>query len=83
MIRDWINRKDGECWQSLYGQRQRSGFLKKRCTKESWRIAEPEQTAASILTGLLTAHCHLQGCLLQLGPVNSPEHVAVGAGKQS
>jgi len=46
VIRDWINRKHEEYWQSIYGQRQLNGFLKKPSTKESWRIAEPEETPA-------------------------------------
>ena len=39
-------------------------------------VNSPEQAPASILTGLLTAHCHLQGRLLQLGLVNSPEQAS-------
>jgi hypothetical protein len=46
LIRVWVNRKHEEYWQSIYGQRQTNSFLKNPSTKESWRIAEPEQIPA-------------------------------------
>jgi len=42
VIRDWINRKHEEQWQSICGQRQAEGFLKKLSAKKSWKIAQYE-----------------------------------------
>jgi hypothetical protein len=42
VIRNWTSRKHEEQWQSICGQRQAKGFLKKPSTKKSWEIAQTE-----------------------------------------
>jgi hypothetical protein len=42
-IRNWTSRKHKEHWQSIRGQRQAKGFLKKPLCKKSWGIAQSEQ----------------------------------------
>jgi hypothetical protein len=36
VIRDWTSRKHEEHWQSICGQKQAKGFLKKPLCKKSW-----------------------------------------------
>jgi ribonuclease HI len=36
VTRDWTSRKHEEQWQSIRGQRQAKGFLKKTLCKKSW-----------------------------------------------
>jgi hypothetical protein len=36
VIRDWMSRKHEDHWQSICGQRQAKGFLKKNLCKKSW-----------------------------------------------
>jgi len=53
-----------------------NGFLKKTLSKRKLESCWIWEDNRGILTGLLTAHCHLQGHLLQLGLVNSPEQTS-------
>jgi hypothetical protein len=36
MFRDWTSRKHEEHWQSIRGQKQAKGFLKRTLCKKSW-----------------------------------------------
>jgi hypothetical protein len=73
VIRDWMSRKHEEYWQSVRGQRQAKGFLKKPSAKKAGKLLNLSRNQLKILTGLLTGHCHLKGHLCNLGLVNSPE----------
>jgi hypothetical protein len=46
VIRDWKSRKHEEHWQSIHGQKQTKGFLKKTLCKKNWQIAQSEQKPA-------------------------------------
>jgi hypothetical protein len=73
VIRDWTSRKHEEHWQSIRGQRQSKGFLKKLSAKEAGELLNLSRNQLRIMTGLLTGHCHLKRHLFKLGLVNSPE----------
>jgi hypothetical protein len=73
VIRDWTSRKHKEHWQSVRGQRQAKGFLKKPCAKKAGELLNLSRNQLRIMTGLLTGHCHLKGHLFQLGLVDSSE----------
>jgi hypothetical protein len=70
VIRDRMSRKHEEHWQSIRGQRQAKGFLKKPSAK---KLLNMSRNLLRIMTGLLTGHYHLKGHLFKLGSVNSPE----------
>jgi hypothetical protein len=73
VIRDWTSTKDEEHWQSICGQKQAKGFLKKPCARKYDELLNLSRNQLRIMTGLLTGHCHLKGHLFKLGLVNSPE----------
>jgi hypothetical protein len=60
----------------MYGQRQTNGFLKNPLQKKAGDLLNLSRHQLSIVTGLLTAHCHLQGEPFKLGLVNSPEQAS-------
>jgi hypothetical protein len=68
-----MSRKHVAHWQSIHGQRQAKGFLKKPSAKKDVELLNLSRNQLRIMTGLLTGHCHLKGCLFKLGLVNSPE----------
>jgi hypothetical protein len=67
VIRGWMNRKHVEYWQSIRGQRQAMGFLKKPSTKRAGELLNVSTNKLRILTWLLTGHCHLKGTYLNWG----------------
>jgi hypothetical protein len=78
VIRDKMSRKHDEHWQSICGQRQVNGFLKKnplqrknKKTAGDWLNLSRNQLQT--MTGLLTGHCILKGYLFKLGLANSPQ----------
>jgi hypothetical protein len=73
VIRGWMNRKHAEYWQSIHGQRQAKGFLKRPSAKRAGELLSLSRNQLKILTGLLTGYCHLKGHLFKLGLVNSPK----------
>ena len=75
VIRDWTSRKHEAHWQTIHGQRQSKGFLKKKnpSAKKVGELLILSRNQLRILTGLLTGHCHLIGHLIKLGLVNIPE----------
>jgi hypothetical protein len=72
IVRDWTSRKHEEDWQSIRGQRQAKGFLKRSSAKKAGQLLNPSRNQLR-MTGLLTGHCHLKGHLFKLGLVNSPK----------
>jgi hypothetical protein len=42
VIRDCMSRKHEEYWQSIRGQRQAKGFLKRPCAKRAGELLEPK-----------------------------------------
>jgi hypothetical protein len=58
VIRDWINRKHEEQWQSIYGQRQAEGFLKKLSAKKVGKLLNMNINQPRVMTGLLAGYCH-------------------------
>jgi hypothetical protein len=70
VIRRWTNRKHTEYWQSIHGQRQARGFLKRPSAKRAGELLSLSRNKLRLLTGLFTGHCHLKGHL-QL--VDSPK----------
>jgi hypothetical protein len=73
VIRGWTNRKHAEYWQSVRGQRQAKGFLKRPSAKRAGELLSLSRNQLRILIGLLTGHCHLKEHLFNWGLVNSPE----------
>jgi hypothetical protein len=73
VIRGWMDRKHAEYWQSIHGQRQAKGFLKRPSAKRAGELLSFGTNQLIILTGLLTGHCHLKGNLFKLGLVKSPK----------
>jgi hypothetical protein len=73
VIRGWTNRKHVKYGQSICGQRQAKGFLKRPSAKRAAELLSLNINQLRILTGLLTGHCHLKVHLFKLGLVNSPE----------
>jgi hypothetical protein len=71
VIRDWTSRKHQKHWQSIRGQRQAKGFLKKPSAKKAGELLSLKRNQLRIMTGLLTGHCQLKG------------HVFKRAGRQS
>jgi hypothetical protein len=59
VIRGWTNRKDENC-QSIHGQRQAKGFLTTPSAKRAGELLNLSINQLRIMTGLLTAHCHLK-----------------------
>jgi hypothetical protein len=73
VITDWTSRKHEEHWQSIRGQRQAKGFLKKTSARKAGELFNLSRNQLRIMTGLLTGHCHLKGHLFKLGLLNSPD----------
>jgi hypothetical protein len=73
VIRDWTSRKHEEHWQSICGQRQAKGFLKKPSAKKAGELLKLSRNRLRTMTGLLTGHCNLKGHLFNLGLVMSPK----------
>jgi hypothetical protein len=73
VISGWTNRKHTEYWQSVYGQRQAKGFLKRSSARRAGELLGLSRNQQRILTGLFTGHCHLKGHLCKLGLLNSLE----------
>jgi hypothetical protein len=74
VIRDWTSRKHEEHWQSICGQKQAKGFLKRKpSARKAGELLNLSRNQLRIMTGLLKGHCHLKGHLFKLGLVNSPE----------
>jgi hypothetical protein len=57
VIRDWMNRKHEEQWQSICGQRQAEGFLKKLSAKKAGKLLSMNINQPRIMTGLLAGYC--------------------------
>ena len=65
------SRKHEEHWQSISGQRQATGFLKKPSVKKVGELLRLTTNHLRIMTVLLLGHCHLKGHLFKLGLANS------------
>jgi len=68
MIRDWTSRKHEEYWQSIHGQRQAKGFLKRHSGKRDGELLNLSRNQLRLLTG----HNHFKEHLFTLGLVDSP-----------
>jgi hypothetical protein len=66
-----MSRKHEEYRQSIRGQRQAEGFLKRTSAKRAKELFGLGQNQLRILTGLLTGYCHLNRHLFKLGLVHS------------
>jgi hypothetical protein len=73
VIRDWTSRKHEEHWQSIRGQKQAKGFLKKPSARKAGELLKLSRNQLRKMTELLTGHCPLKGHVFKLGLVNSPE----------
>jgi hypothetical protein len=56
VIRDWTSRKHEEHWQSVRGQRQAKGFLKRPSASRPGELLNMRSNQLRIMTGLLTGH---------------------------
>jgi hypothetical protein len=54
VIRDWMSRKHEQHWQTIRGQRQAKGFLKKPSARKASELLNPSRNQLRIMTGLLT-----------------------------
>jgi hypothetical protein len=72
VIRDWESRKHEEYWQSIHGQRQAKGFLKRPSATRAGELSNFSRNQVQIMMGLLTRHSHLKGHLFKLGLVHIP-----------
>jgi hypothetical protein len=72
-VADWMNSKHEEQWQSICGQRQAMGFLKKQSVKIAGKLLSMKIHQPRIMTGRLAGYCHLKGHLFKQELVNSPE----------
>jgi hypothetical protein len=61
VIRNWKSRKDEEYWQSICGERQLKGFLKRSSAKRNGELLSLSRNQRRVMTGLLSGHCHLKG----------------------
>jgi hypothetical protein len=68
----WANREH-KYWQSIHGQRQAKGFLRRCSAKKAGELLKFSRNQLRIMTGLLIAHCHVKGHVFTLGLVSSPE----------
>jgi hypothetical protein len=73
VIRDWTSRKYEEHYQSIGGQKQVKGFLKKPALKKAGELLSLNRNQLRIVTGFLTGHWHSKGLLFKMGLVHSPE----------
>jgi hypothetical protein len=73
VIRDWTVRKYEEHCQSIGGQKQVRGCLKKTFFKKSWRIVQPEQKPAKNNDRFPNRTLTFKKTLFKLWLVNSPE----------
>jgi hypothetical protein len=67
------NKKHEEYSQSIHGQKQAKGFLKRPSAKRAGELVNLSRNRLRTMMGLLTGHRHLKGHLHKLGLVNSPE----------
>ena len=73
LMREWTSRKHEERWQSVCEQRQDKGCLKKPSAKRAGELLNLSRNQLSILTGLLSGHCHFKRHPFKLMLVNSPQ----------
>jgi hypothetical protein len=69
-----MSRKHDEHWQSICGQRQAKGFLKKPSAKRSWGIAQSEQKPAKNTERVANRTLSFKRTLFKLGVVNSRKY---------
>jgi hypothetical protein len=67
VIRDLTVRKHEEYWQSIHGQRQAKGFLKRHSGKRAGELLKLSRNQLRLLTG----HNHFKEHLFTLGLVDS------------
>jgi len=67
-----VNRKH-EHWQSICGQKQAEGFLKKTVHNKAGDLLDLSRNQLRIMTGLPRGHCHLRAHTFRPGLVNSPK----------
>jgi len=75
VIRDLTSRKHKEHWQSISGQTQAKGLLKRPSAKGTEELLSLSQNQLRILSWLLAELSHLDGHLLTLGLVDNPSFV--------
>jgi hypothetical protein len=73
VIGEWTGRKYEEHYQSIGGQKQVKGFLKKPALKKAGELLSLNRNQLRVVTGFLTGHWHSKELLFKLGLVNSPE----------
>jgi ribonuclease HI len=74
VIRESTKRKYTEYWQSIHGQRQARGFLKRLSAKRVGERFSLSRNQLRILTGLFfTKHCQIKGPLFKMGLIDSPK----------
>jgi hypothetical protein len=67
VITDWTSRKHKEHWQSIRGQIQAKGFLKKPSARQAGELLNLSRNQIKIMTALLTGYCHLKDTCLNWG----------------
>jgi len=67
VLRRWTKRKHEGYWQSIHGQSQAKGFLKKTSAKTSGELLNLNRSQLRIMMGLPTGHCHLKVICLNWG----------------
>ena len=72
VIRGRTSGKHEEYWQSIQGQGQAKGFLKRLSAKRTGELLNLSRNQLNSKMGLLTVHCHLKVHLFKLGLVDSP-----------
>ena len=63
VIRGWTYRKHTEYWQSIHGQRQAKGFLKRPSARRAGELLSLSRNQLRILTGLFAGHLSFKGTL--------------------
>jgi hypothetical protein len=75
VTRGWTSRKPEEHWQSICGQRQATGFLKRPSAKRSGALLDLSRNQLRIITRLLRGHCHLKGHFKIPGVTDTNRHL--------
>jgi hypothetical protein len=71
VIEGWMNKKC-ELWQSVHGQMQARGYLRRPSDKRTGELLNLSRNWIRIMTKLLTGHSHLKRHLFKLGLADHP-----------
>jgi hypothetical protein len=67
VFRDWTSKKHEEYWQSIHGQRQAKGFLKRHSGKRAGELLNLSRNQLRLPRG----HNHIKECLFPMGLADS------------